>query len=207
MKQSTVVNTIVGFLALVGVGSAIAHYYTDSYNTGFLQYPVITFIHVALGGIYLLLAPFQFVARIRSRWLGYHRIVGRVLVSIGLVLGGSALFIGLVFPFSGLPEQWVVGVFGSFFVFALIKGFLCIRRKEIAAHREWMIRAFSIGLSIATMRLLFVSMLIIIGANEETVRSLVIISFSIAFCVHAGVAELWIRYTRNTTVNELPMIA
>jgi uncharacterized membrane protein len=146
----------VGFLALVGVGASVTHYLQEPYNPGFLEYPAIVAVHVVLGGVYLALAPFQFVKRIRSRHPGYHRWVGRMLVSIGLVVGATALFMGLVIPFSGWGERVIIGLFGGLFLLALGKGFVHIRAGQVALHREWMIRAFAIGLSIATMRLIFV---------------------------------------------------
>ena len=91
----------VGFLALIGVGASVAHYLQEPYNPGFLDYQTIVAVHVVLGGLYLTLAPFQFVRRIRSRHLAYHRRVGRFLVAIGVVVGVTALFMGLVIPFSG----------------------------------------------------------------------------------------------------------
>jgi Predicted membrane protein (DUF2306) len=72
---------------------------------GFLMYPTIVALHVTLGGLYL--APFQFVRRIRFRHLGYHRWAGRVLVSIGLVVGATGVFMGLVIPIAGWIERGV----------------------------------------------------------------------------------------------------
>ena len=83
-------GAMVGFLALVGVGAAATHYLYEPYNPGFLEYPTIVALHVVLGGLYLALAPFQFVRRVRSRHLGYHRWAGRALVSIGPVVGATA---------------------------------------------------------------------------------------------------------------------
>jgi Predicted membrane protein (DUF2306) len=91
----------VGFLALIGVGASVAHYLQEPYNPGFQEYPTIVAVHVILGGLYLTLAPFQFVRRIRSRHLTYLRRTGRILVAIGVVVGATALFMGLVIPFSG----------------------------------------------------------------------------------------------------------
>src|SRR5215203_3454578 len=119
-------------LASIGVGASAAHYLQEPYNAGFLDFPT--------------LVPFQFVRRIRSRHLNYHRWAGRMLVSIGLVIGLSALFMALVIPKGGWPERVVIGLFGSLFLFALIEGFLHIRAGLVALHREWMIRAFAIGL-------------------------------------------------------------
>src|SRR5918998_6521552 len=151
----------VGSLALVGVGVSVTHYLQEPYNSGFLEYPTVVALHVVLGGVYLVFAPFQFVKCIRSRHPGYHRRMGRILVSIGLVVGATALFVGLVIPFSGWPERVVIGLFGGLFVVALVKGLIHIRAGRVALHREWMLRAFAIGLSIATMRLIFVPALIV----------------------------------------------
>lgn len=187
----------VGFLALVGVAASATHYLQEPYNPGFLRYPTIVALHVGLGGVYLALAPFQFVKRIRSRHLAYHRWVGRVLVSVGLVVGATALFMGLVIPFSGWPERVIIGLFGGLFLLALGKGFVHVRAGRVALHREWMIRAFAIALSIATMRLIFIpALLVAADPTDGQIEFLSVASFTAAFVLHASVAELWIRLTR-----------
>ena len=177
----------VALLALSGVAAGIAHFLREAYNPDFARFPNVVKLHAALGAVYLGLGVFQFSPRVRSNWPTYHRNVGRVIASFGLIVGLSAIFIGLVILFSGLPEQVVIGVFGVFFVTSLAQGFVCIRNKQIAKHREWMIRAFSIGLSIATMRIIFIPALILVGASDENARILSIISFSISFArAHSG---------------------
>jgi hypothetical protein len=114
----------VGILASVGVGASAVHYLQEPYNPGFLRFPTVVALHVVLGGVYLTLAPFQFVRRIRSRHLVYHRRVGRLLVAIGVVVGVTALFMGLVIPKGGWPERVVIGLFGTVFLVALVKGFV-----------------------------------------------------------------------------------
>jgi uncharacterized membrane protein len=190
----------VGLLAFVGVGASAAHYLQEPYNPGFLDFPTVVALHVVLGGIYLALAPFQFVKRIRSRHLAYHRWAGRLLVSVGLVVGVTALFMGLVIPKGGWPERAVIGLFGIVFLFALIRGFLHVRARMVALHREWMIRAFAIGLAIATARLIFFPALLITMAEptEERFGTLLVVSLAVAFVLHASVAELWIRSTRRS---------
>ena len=190
----------VGLLAFVGVGASAAHYLEEPYNPGFLDFPTVVALHVVLGGVYLALAPFQFVGRIRSRHLNYHRWAGRMLVSVGLVVGTTALFIGLVIPKGGWPERAVIGLFGSLFLFALIRGFLHVRVRRVAQHREWMIRAFAVGLAIATARLFFFPALLITMADpsEKLFGTLLVVSLGVAFVVHSAVAEIWIRSTRRS---------
>jgi uncharacterized membrane protein len=191
----------IGFLALIGVGASVAHYLQEPYNPGFLRFPTIVAVHVVLGGLYLTLAPFQFVRRIRWRHLRYHRRVGRFLVSIGVVVGATALFMGLVIPFSGWGERVIIGLFGTLFLFALLKGFLHVRAGRVALHREWMIRAFAIALSIATIRLIYIPTLLIVADPTDTQNAVLWeTSFAVACVVNTTVAELWIRATRRSGV-------
>jgi len=192
---------VVGFLALIGIGASATFYLREPYNPGFLEFPAIVALHVILGGLYLALAPFQFVKRIRSRHIGYHRRAGRVLVATGLVVGTTALFVGLVIPFSGWAERAIIGLFGGLFLFALFKGFVHVRAGRVALHREWMIRAFAIGLSIATQRLIFVpAFFLVADPTLEQTQAISAAAFLAAFVVHAGVAEAWIRLTRKRRV-------
>lgn len=196
-------SVVVGFLALVGVAASATHYLYEPYNPGFLEYPTIVALHVVLGGVYLLFAPFQFVGRIRSRHPGYHRRTGRALVVLGLVVGATALFMGLVIPFSGWAEGALIALFGGLFLFALAKGFVHARAGRVALHREWMIRAFAVALAIATQRLIFVPSLLIAGVADTTDGRIVTLSlaaWSAALVAHSSLAEVWIRLTRKRGV-------
>lgn len=188
---------VVPLLALIGIGASVAHYVVPSYNPGFADFPAIVSAHVVLGAIFLALAPFQFVRAIRARRAGYHRRAGRLLVAIGIVVGLTALFLGLVIPAAGNPERVVIGVFGAIFLVAIARGYADIRAGRVATHREWMIRAFAIGLSIATMRLIFVPALMLVG--EPTELMIVMLStgsVAASFAIHTVVADIWIRRTR-----------
>ena len=190
----------VGLLASIGVGASAVHYLQEPYNPGFLDFPTIVALHVILGGVYLTLAPFQFVKGIRSRHLTYHRWTGRLLVAIGVVVGVTALFMGLVIPKAGWPERVVIGFFGGLFSIALVKGFLHVRAGRVALHREWMIRAFAVGLAIATARLIFFPALLITTADptDGLFGTLLVVALAVAFVLNASAAELWIRATRRS---------
>jgi uncharacterized membrane protein YozB (DUF420 family) len=194
-------GVVVGFLALVGVAASATYFLREPANTGFLDYPTIVALHVVLGAVYMLFAPFQFVKRIRSRHIGYHRRMGRVLVGVGVVVGMTALFIGFVIPYSGWAESVLIGLFGSLFLFALVKGFVHVRAGRVALHREWMIRAFAIALAIATQRVIFITSLLVVGEpTHGQIVTLSLAAWSAALVVHSSLAEVWIRLTRKRRV-------
>jgi uncharacterized membrane protein len=196
-RLSRPLNIIVGFLAIVGMSASAAHYFLPTTNPGFLIFPLIVALHVIMGGIYLAIGPFQFVPRIRSRWLNYHRWTGRLLVAAGLIVGTTGLFMAWIIPFAGWSERVIMGCFGLLFLVALSKGFLHIRAGRIMQHREWMIRAFAIGLGIATQRLILIPTLIALGPSEQNAVVLSQLANLLAFPAHILFAEFWIRTTRG----------
>jgi len=197
MKTALAAYTIL--LALLGIALSIEHLLdADHYNPGFDEHPVIIGSHVVLGGLYLAFALPQFASSVRQRRPRVHRAMGRVAVAAGGVAGVTALLITLLFPYSGPRAIGVVGPFACWFVFSLARGLWLARRRDYRAHREWMIRALAIGTSIATMRLIFVPSMLLLGAyeDEERARWLSLVSFGAAFVLHSAVAEARIRTTR-----------
>jgi len=96
---------------------------------------------------------FQFVPRFRRRHPNWHRRAGRVLAVAGLMIAVSALWMTLLYaqkPGTGDLLYVLRLGFGSAMAASLILGFTAIRRRDIAAHRAWMIRAYAIGLGAGT---------------------------------------------------------
>lgn len=190
------VSVLVCLLAVLALGAVGYFLATGGANERFAEFPLTVNSHALFGAVYLLFAPLQFSKTLRGRALDFHRWSGRLLVTLGLASGLGALFIGIVIPYSGTPEQIIIGFFGSLFVASLAISYRYILRKNVQLHREWMIRALALGLSIATMRLIFVPVLILSALSREETEAWSIISFTIAFVIHCGFAEFWIRKTR-----------
>jgi uncharacterized membrane protein YozB (DUF420 family) len=106
---------------------------------------------------------------------------------------------GLVIPFSGWGERVIIGLFATLFLVALLKGFVHVRAGRVKLHREWMIRAFAIALSIATIRLIYIPAQLIVADPTDAQNALLWdTSFAVAFVLNTSVAELWIRATRSS---------
>jgi uncharacterized membrane protein len=164
----------------------------------FAHYPVLTLIHIVPGLLFMLLGPVQFSATIRARHLGWHRWSGRVFVACGFVIGISALIMSFGMPaIGGVNQATATTLFGSYFLVALSRAFWLIRRGEVAPHREWMIRAFSIGLAVATIRPIMGIFFATSGLSGLTPREFFGIAFWIGFVLHLMAAELWIHATQS----------
>lgn len=159
----------------------------------FNRYPVPTLLHVVPAALFALLAPLQFSRRIRTRHIRVHRWSGRVLVAIALPIGITGLIFGLFMPFAGLLEASGVAVFGAFFLFALVRAVVAIRHKDVANHREWMIRMFSIAIGVSTVRLVGFPLLLLTRKGPEAWFGH---SIWLGFGLTLLAAELWIAATR-----------
>ena len=114
--------------------------------------PVPLVLHVVAAAVYAVAGAFQFPARLRRRHRAWHRRAGRVLIGAGLVVAGSGLWMTLFY--AGAPGGdllWSVRlVVGSATAGSIVLGVAAIRRRDIAAHRAWMLRAYALAVAAGT---------------------------------------------------------
>jgi uncharacterized membrane protein len=164
----------------------------------FARYPILTLIHIVPGLFFVVLGPLQLSATIRARHLRWHRFSGRIFVVCGLVIGVSALVMSLGMPaIGGVNQAAATTLFAIFFLFALCKAFWHIRHREIVLHREWMIRAFAVGLAVATIRPIIGVFFATSRLSRLTPHEFFGIAFWIGFVLHLIAAEAWIRATSS----------
>ncbi len=162
-------------------------------DTGFARYAALTFVHIVPGALFLGLAPLQFARSFRQKHLQLHRWSGRVLIISGLIIGVSALVMSFTMNIGGPNETAATTLFAIVFLICLSKAYQYIRRKEVARHREWMIRAYGVGLGVATTRPI-VGMFF--AFRRMTPHEFFGIAFWLGFTITFMAAEAWIDYTR-----------
>jgi len=93
----------------------------------------------------------------------------------------------------GINQAAATALFATLFLLALGKAFWLIWRREVTLHREWMIRAFSVGLAVATIRPIIGVFFATSRLSGLTPHEFFGIAFWIGFVVHLIVAEAWIH--------------
>ena len=111
----------------------------------------MTLLHIVPSLLFVLLIPLQFVTSLRRRHPRLHRWIGRVTLTLGAVVGISALRLSAD-PVGGIVEASATIFFGIFFLFALGKAWWHIRNRRVDLHREWVTRMVAIALGVATTR-------------------------------------------------------
>jgi len=164
-----------------------------SFDDRYAQNPLTTYVHILPGVVFMFLGPLQFSKSIRVRALNFHRWSGRVflLASLAAATFGMALAIRLP-AFGGLNTAVAAYFFGTLFLFCIVKAYVHVRRRQIILHREWMIRAFAIGLGVSTIRLMVAVFLLM----HYRMQDIFGISFWLGFSINMIAAEVWITQTR-----------
>ncbi|MGH2393779.1 MAG: DUF2306 domain-containing protein [Candidatus Limnocylindria bacterium] len=110
-------------------------------------------VHAASGTSFVVLGAFQFPLALRRSRRTWHRRIGRLLVPLGLMAAISALWLSLFYPDlrdSGALLTAFRLAFGTAMAASILAGLAAIRRRDISRHRQWMIRAYALGLGAAT---------------------------------------------------------
>jgi uncharacterized membrane protein len=111
------------------------------------------YIHITGGMLALLIGPFQFIKKLRNRFLKWHRTTGKVyLVAILLMAGPSGLFMAFY------AEGGIVAVIGFslmaiLWILTTYMAYETIRKKKVEAHKRWMMRSFALTFAAVTLRL------------------------------------------------------
>jgi uncharacterized membrane protein len=137
-----------GTLRLVQLAGGPAVMAADHRFTGF---PLALVCHIVGAAVFALVGAFQFVPRLRRH--SWHRRAGRVLAVAGLMVAASALWLTLLYePQPGTGDLLYVLrlAFASAMAACLVLGIAAARRRDIAAHRAWMISAYALGLGAGT---------------------------------------------------------
>jgi uncharacterized membrane protein len=169
----------------------------ERFDRNFAGHPGVARGHVLPGALFLALAPLQFWGRLRTRHPRVHRWTGRVLLLAALVSTGSALFFGLRTPFGGVAETIPISLAAVLFLFALARATVAIRARDVARHREWMIRAFALAVGIATVRVVGLVLDLTLTPLGVPLMTGFVMALWVGWVVSVATAEAWIRHTRG----------
>ena len=128
-----------------------------------------------------------------------------MFVASGVVIGLSALAMSWEMAIGGASETAATTLFALLFLFALGQGFLHIRRRELAQHREWRMLCFCHwaggGDDPANRRFFFATSRLTHVSPQEFFGT----AFWLGFTLHLIAAEAWVRYTREMRPGHSPL--
>ena len=163
LTAKLVVSAAILALALAFVFKYVFRYYLN-YNQAAYTDPSLgaanywtqrgwLLMHMTGGMVALLTGPWQFWTGFRMRYARLHRWTGRLFL-VGVGVGSIGAFhmavvttFGWAFGFSllGLATAWVTTAGMAYYA---------IRKRQVAIHKEWMVRAYVVTFAFVTFRIL-----------------------------------------------------
>jgi uncharacterized membrane protein len=146
--------------------------------------PVWHFMHALGGATFGILGPIQFGRVLMHKYGRLHRVIGRVFVAAGAMISLSSL--SLLWHF---PDTYSVAMssgrllFGITLGVALVMAMQSLRKRDLARHRNWMIRAYAIGIGATAVTMVFFPIYVITGAPPMGLTADVVFLGSWAACV------------------------
>lgn len=167
-------------------------------NARFFAMPLPVALHIPAAIVFSVLGALQFSPGFRRRRRGWHRAAGRILVPAALLVALTGLWMTLAYPWPAGDGAGVYAerlVFGSAMLLSVILGVEAIRRRDFAAHGEWMTRAYAIGLGAGTQVLTHLPWFVLVDLKPGELPRAVMMGAG--WVVNVVVAEWIIRSRRG----------
>ncbi|MDO9176748.1 MAG: DUF2306 domain-containing protein [Agitococcus sp.] len=160
-------------------------------NARFFMSPIPIIFHIITASFFCILGAFQFPQYYRHRWPNWHRLSGRALIICGLASALSGLWMTLFYPIpsplQGNSLYYVRILVGCAMSASIVLALISIMKRDVSAHRAWVIRAYALGQGAGTQVLVFIPFMIAMGEVTGFLRDMLMIS---AWVINSMIAEL-----------------
>jgi uncharacterized membrane protein len=149
--------------------------------------------HIVFAAVALLLSPIQLSGRVRARVPRLHRVTGRVVL-FSIVAGGTSGFLLAWVNVAGPVGTAGFGALAVLWVTFALLGLRAILRRDVVAHRRWMLRTFAMTYAAVTLRLWLFALIPLLGDFHS---AYLLVPF-LSWVPNLIVVELLLRRTPRT---------
>ena len=182
-------------LAFVG-----APVFPPDLKESFLARPWGIYPHAFFGSVAMILGPFQFnrgLLRNRAR----HRRLGQVYVAACLIAGVAGLYMAF-YSYGGIITNLGFGGLAVALLTTTGLAFRAIKGRQVATHREWMIRSYALIFAAVTLRIEIPLLMTATQGNFDFTYRVVA---WLCWVPNLILAETMVRRTRLTAAAGLPV--
>ncbi|SMD43960.1 Uncharacterized membrane protein [Aquiflexum balticum DSM 16537] len=129
----------------------VAVYFTGFKSESFLNNPFWVGLHLIGGTLALLFGPIQFSKWIRTKYLTFHRITGKVYIIGAFIAGLSALRLSLIS--SCAPCRVSLFILAVLVIGTTFSAWWSVKSKNVKAHQQFMVRSYICVLSFVAVRI------------------------------------------------------
>jgi uncharacterized membrane protein len=126
-------------------------YTPENFKRSFFDGKIWFIGHIAGASAALLLGPFQFWNRLRNNYPTYHRTAGKIFIIGSLIAAVCAFRLNLMYDCK--PCRISLGILSVIWLFTTAAAWWAIKRKNIIAHRQFMVRSYTAALAFVFIRI------------------------------------------------------
>jgi uncharacterized membrane protein len=140
---------VVYALAYVVVGPPM---YPGDLSRSFLARPWGIYPHAFFGALALGLGPVQFHRGVLTHRRAFHRQLGTLYVACSVFVGVAGLYMS-IYSFGGWVTHLGFGALAVLLLWTTLRAYAAARRRDIATHRQWMVRSYALIFAAVTLRI------------------------------------------------------
>jgi len=185
-----------GILRLVQMSGASIDFLPDS-DRILAGASTIFVLHIVSAGYYCIVGAFQFSIGVRGRWPTWHRRMGIVVATAGLLVSMTGLWLTLFFPPASVDNALlylvrliVAPTMAVFIVFGIFDA----KRRNFERHRAWMMRGYALGAGAGTQVLLLGPWTFLLAEPDNATRAILMGG---GWAINLFIAE-WFIYKRRS---------
>lgn len=154
--------------------------------------------HAFFGSVALALGTVQFRRRLVTARPRIHRVIGTIYIAAAALTGIAGLYMSF-YAFGGIVTGLGFGVLAVLLLTTTGVAYVRIRRGDVVAHREWMIRSYALIFAAVTLRIELPILIGLLGAFRPAYMTIAWLSW----VPNLLWATLYIRYSR---ARETPIV-
>lgn len=176
-------------------GDLSAETYIYNPDTPFTNQAIFT--HMLLGGLVMILAPLQLIARVRHDYPRVHRLAGRLVVLAAIVVSfGGFIYIVRHGTIAGPLMDIGFALYGALMAVAAVQTIRFARKGDVRRHNNWALRLLVLLAGSLIYRLHYVFWYLVTGglwSNEQLTGPFDQVQYFAFYLPYLALLEIWIR--------------
>jgi len=151
----TAVWIIIAVISAYTIGITVSHYFEytkESYTEYFWPRRNWLIIHILGGLTAILVGPFQFIKKIRTRNIKIHRLLGRIYLACIMVSAPVGFYLAATSKINFVYATGLSMLAITWFSMAAM-AYISIHKRNITQHREWMTRSYVVTTAFTFFRI------------------------------------------------------
>ncbi|WP_310377441.1 DUF2306 domain-containing protein [Flavobacterium sp.] len=176
----------------------VSVFFTGYRSDSYINNPIWVSSHLIGGTLALLTGPIQFSKWIRSKYLNFHKLTGKIYILGAFIVGLSAIRLSLIS--SCVTCRVSLFILAVLVLFTTFSAWWSVKNRNIKVHQQFMVRSYICILSFVAVRIGgIISLDFLFGQIEDPTFSRTVNEYFFSFVplICGEIVMIWIPTLKN----------